>query len=75
MPSISPSPVVLLLVQVDVDSRGHARRRLQFAPITHTNLVRESFLQDPYDRQRPGRSGLSERRKGSVMSRFPLTKV
>ena len=43
--------------------------------ITHTNLVRESFLQDPYDRQRPRRNGLSERRKGSVMSRFPLTKV
>jgi hypothetical protein len=43
--------------------------------ITHTNLVRESFLQDPYDRQRPGRNGLSERRKGSVMFRFPLAKV
>jgi hypothetical protein len=43
--------------------------------MTHTNLVRESFLQDPYDRQRPRRNGLSERRKGPVMSRFPLTKV
>jgi hypothetical protein len=38
--------------------------------ITHTNLVRESFLQDPYDRQRPRRNGLSERRKGSVQKGF-----